>query len=70
MSNTERFQQEGRAATRKFFEDVRGVVDHMLYLLEDRLGPYSDAFNDAMLKSASSAMGEWRADFEELTRKQ
>jgi len=42
----------------------------MLYLLEDRLGSYSDAFNDAMLKRTSSAMGEWRADFEELTRKQ
>jgi hypothetical protein len=70
MSDIERFQQEGRAATRKFFEDVRGFVDHMLYLLEDRLGPYSDAFNDAVLESTSSAMGTWRADFEELTRKQ
>jgi hypothetical protein len=56
MSDIERFQKEGRAATRKFFEDVRRFVDHMLYLLEDRLGPYSDAFNVAMLKSTSSAM--------------
>lgn len=37
MSDIERFQQEGRAAARKFFADVRGFVDHMLYLLEDRL---------------------------------
>jgi hypothetical protein len=69
MSNIERFENEGRAAMRNFYQDLKNYVDHTIETI-DTADRYSGAFKQEILRRTASTLERWKVDFDELARKQ